>query len=48
VDAISFTHTDVKNDGYVAPADRQDPDILDLLQAGDYGDTAFTLSLIHI
>lgn len=37
-DFLPFTHTEVKNDEYVDPADRKDPDILNMLQSGNYDD----------
>jgi hypothetical protein len=37
-DFLPFTHTEVKNDEYVNPADRKDPNILNILQNGNYDD----------
>jgi hypothetical protein len=43
-DVIPFVHTDVKNDEYIAPADKQDPDIMHFVQNADFGDSELKIS----
>jgi hypothetical protein len=43
-DLVPFTHTDVKNDEYVAPADKKDPDVLHFVQNADFGDSEIKAS----